>query len=146
VELERRGIEVVLHIPEGEQGARVKQLEEQIDAMEKERRVLEEGMRYGAESGLRDETSQRYEEAILHLRRNWYITLSLLLIIVFAIFLPFWFMNFEGLKAHGGAHTAAPSTVGDAIRAIDAGTKASVSGVPVAIPMSVIDESKPHAH
>jgi cytochrome c-type biogenesis protein len=148
VELERRGIEVVLHIPEGEQGARVKELETQIDAMEKERRVLEEGMRYGAESGLRDETSQRYEEEVLHLRRNWYITISLLLIVVFAVFLPFWFMNFEGVKGHGGAtaatmdHGAAPVKVGDAIKVIDAGTKAPTNGVP----MPVVDESMPHGH
>jgi cytochrome c-type biogenesis protein len=150
VELERRGIEVVLHIPEGEQGARVKELESQIDAMEKERRVLEEGMRYGAESGLRDETSQHYEEEILHLRRNWYLTISLLLVAVFAIFLPFWFMNFEGVKGHGGPaaatadHAAAPVRVGDAIKAIDVSSGYVASPVPVAAP--VIDESKPHDH
>lgn len=147
VEEERRGIEAVLHIPEGEQGARVKELESQIDAMEKERRVLEEGMRYGAESGLRDEVSQRYEEELLHIRRNWYLTLSILLIVVFAIFLPFWFMNFEGLKDHAGAvgvH-AVPTRensavkVGDAIKAIDGGG----AGAPATMPM---DESMPHAH
>lgn len=140
VEEERRGIEVVLHIPEGDQGARVKELEAQIDAMEKERRVLEEGMRYGAESGLRDETSQRYEEEVLHLRRNWYLTLSLLLIAVFSVFLPFWFMNFEGVKVHSHTHAETTVSVADAIKTIDGG----VSTMPnMAMP---VDESLPHSH
>jgi cytochrome c-type biogenesis protein len=152
VEEERRGIEVVLHISEGEQGTRVKELESQIDAMEKERRVLEEGMRYGAESGLRDEVSQRYEEEALHLRRNWYITLALLLIAVFAIFLPFWFMNFEGKKdAHGDAvdtHSETmPATikVSDAIRVLDGGA-APAKTAPAPSPAPVHDESVPHGH
>lgn len=147
-EEERRGIEVVLHIPEGEQGNRVKELEAQIDGLVKERTVLEEGMRYGADSGLRDSTAQKYEEDILRIRRSWYVTISILLVVTFAIFLPFWFMNFEGLKGHGdaaGIHddhsdSAAPALtvpVKDAIKAIDAGT-------PVSAP--VLDESMPHAH
>lgn len=154
VEEERRGIEAVLHIPEGEQGARVKELESQIDAMEKERRILEEGMRYGAESGLRDEVSQRYEEEILHIRRNWYLTLTLLLIAVFALFLPFWFMNFEGLKGHAGpvgvhatpeSGTPASMTVkvSDAIR--DLGGEATPAKTTPA-PAPVHDESIPHGH
>ena len=103
-------------------------------------------MRYGAESGLRDATSQAYEEESLRLRRNWYITLSLLLIAVFAIFLPFWFMNFEGLKSHGGAHAhaAGPAattvTVQKAIETIDKGGSIVA---PAAAPMN---ESMPHTH
>ena len=145
-EEERRGIEVVLHIPEGEQGNRVKELEAQMDSIVKERVILEEAMRYGAESGLRDATSQKYEEEILGLRRSFYVTLALLLVAVFAIFLPFWFMNFEGVKGHGaempgmdhGATTQVVSTVGDAIKKIDAGTAPS--------PTTVVNESMPHAH
>ncbi len=145
-EEERRGIEVVLHIPEGEQGARVKELEAQMDGIVKERVILEEAMRYGTESGLRDATAQKYEEEILGLRRSFYVTLSLLLIAVFAIFLPFWFMNFEGVKGHGGemagmdhgAATETRVTVSDAIKKIDAG--AAPSSAPAA------KESMPHAH
>ena len=110
----------------------------QIDALEKERRVLEEGMRYGAESGLRDDVTQHYEEEALRLRRNWYFTLALLLIGVFAIFLPFWFVNFEGLKAHGDGHTATPVKVGEVIKTIDAAAHA-----PMQMPT---DESLPHTH
>ncbi len=141
-EEERRGIEVVLHIPEGEQGNRVKELESQMDGLIKERVALEEAMRYGGESGLRDATSQKYEEEALHLRRNWYITLALLLIAVFVYFLPFWFMNFEGLKGHGSMnHAPAVTTtsVSDAIKKIDAGVT-----TPAATP--VMNESNPHAH
>ena len=136
-EEERRGLEAVVHIPEGEQGNRIKELETQMDGIIKERVALEEAMRYGSEGGLRDESSQKYEEEVLRLRRNWYITLSILLIAVFTYFLPFWFMNFEGLKGHGDAtsatsemgtmdHGAPPATptvsVGDAIKIIDGGT------------------------
>jgi cytochrome c-type biogenesis protein len=142
-EEERRGIEVVLHIPEGEQGNRVKELEAQMDGIIKERVILEEAMRYGSESGLRDATSQKYEEEILHVRRNWYLTLSILLIAVFAIFLPFWFMNFEGVKGHGGAHAATTApvanvSVADAIKKIDGGASAP--------PAPAVNESMPHAH
>lgn len=146
LEEERRGIEVVLHIPEGEQGNRVKELENQLDGVVKERLALEEAMRYGAEGGLRDETSQAYEEQLLHLRRNWYLTLSLLLIAVFSIFLPFWFMNFEGPRSAGdhgaasGVHgaVAAPTvSVGDAIKVIGGGAASTAAPV---------NESAPHAH
>jgi hypothetical protein len=79
------------------------------------------------------------------LRRNWYLTLSILFIAVFAIFLPFWFMNFEGLKAHGGGHTTtAPIKVGDAIKAIDTSLTSTGSKMPMAVP--TVDESMPHGH
>ncbi len=158
-EEERRGLEAVLHIPEGEQGNRVKELEAQMDAITKERAALEEAMRYGTEGGLRDETSQKYEEEILHVRRNWYITLALLLIAVFTYFLPFWFMNFEGVKGHGGptggaaemggmemgamnhgAPAVTTTTVSDAIKKIDNGTAIPTSATPA------VDESMPHGH
>ncbi len=140
LETERRGLEVVLHIPEGAQGDRVKTIESEIDVLEKERRLIEEGMRYGTESGLRDETSQRYEEEVLGMRKKFYVTLSILLIAVFSIFLPFWFMNFEGLKAHSHAGAEPPVKVGTAIQAIDA-AKAGVMPPP-----AVINESMPHTH
>ena len=122
IEKERRGVEAILHIPDGEQGARVKELEAQMDGILKERVMLEEAVRYGSESGLRDATSQGYEEQLLHVRRNWYLTLSLLLIAVFAIFLPFWFMNFEGIKPHEGSAMApmAPMNHGAGAMAGDA--------------------------
>jgi len=141
IEEERRGLEVTLHIPESAEGARVKVLEEQMDGLVKERMVLEEAMRYGAESGMRDPVSQKYEEDALYLRRNWYLTITVLLIAVFYFFLPFWFMNFKGLegeRADESPHAAMTVTkVSDAIKAIDAGTKAT---------MQVIDESQPHGH
>lgn len=88
IEEERRGIEAVLHIPQGMQGARIKELEHQMDGLMKERTVLEEAMRFGAKSGIRDTVTQCYEEQLLRMRRNWYITLALLLVLTFAIFLP----------------------------------------------------------
>lgn len=143
-EEERRGLEVAMHIPEGEQGNRVKELEAQMDGIIKERVALEEAMRYGAEGGLRDEASQRYEEEALRLRRNWYVTLSLLLIAVFSIFLPFWFMNFEGLKAHSHSHGAGPAATTVTIqKAIDTIDKGGSVVVPAAAPTN---ESMPHTH
>lgn len=140
VEEERRGLEAALHLPEGEGGGRIKELEAQMDALTKERMSLEEAARFGAEGGHRDETTQHFEEEVLRLRRNWYIALSAFLITTFAIFLPFWFMNFEGVKGHGMADehaTAAAGTkVSDAIKAIDA---ARGEG-------GVVDESEPHTH
>lgn len=46
----------------------------------------------------RSPESQKYEEELLHMRRNWYLTLTLLLVAVFYVLLPFWFMNFKGLE------------------------------------------------
>ena len=160
LEEERRGLEVALHIPEGAQGARVGEIEAQMDGLSKERMLLEEGMRYGAENAFRDDVAQAHEAQVLGLRRNWYVTLSVLLIVVFSIFLPFWFMNFEGVKgdvhddtvaahdendghSHAEENTAMMMTmpavgttpVRDAIRAIDAAKQTPV-----------IDESKPHGH
>lgn len=88
IEEERRGIEAVLHIPYGEHGRRVQELEHQMDGLMKERTVLEEAMRFGAKSGIRDAETQRYEEQLLRMRRNWYITLAFLLMLTFAVFLP----------------------------------------------------------
>ncbi|MDO8520923.1 MAG: cytochrome c biogenesis protein CcdA [bacterium] len=142
IEEERRGLEITLHIPESAEGIRVKALEEQMDGLVKERMVLEEAMRYGAESGMRDPVSQKYEEDALHLRRNWYLTITVLLIAVFYFFLPFWFMNFKGLEgghADESPHATMTATtkVSDAIKTIDAGVK---------VPMPAFDESKPHTH
>ncbi len=141
LEEERRGLEAALHIPEGNGGDRVLALGAQIDGLLKERVVLEEAMHYGAESGLRDAVSQKYEEELLHIRRNWYLTLSILLVAVFSIFLPFWFMNFEGLKAH--THAAATTVkVADAIKVIDAANGLPVGGAS----MPMINEAMPHTH
>src|SRR3989344_5795894 len=139
MEEERRGLEVALHIPEGEQWNRIKELEAQVDGLVKERAAIEGATHYGPEGGLRDAATQKYEEDLLHLRRNWYLTLTALLIAVFYVFLPFWFMNFKGLEGHGDAPAAGMgrgTKVSDAIKAIDA------SGAS----QPVFDESMPHTH
>lgn len=148
LEEERKGLEVALHIPEGDQGARYREIEAQIEGLEKERRAHEEAVKYGVDSGLRDEKEQRFEELLLATRRNWFLTLSVLLIAVFTFFLPYWFktMSTQGHDDHGsssaehdhGATTAAQElSVKNAISAIDKAY--GVGG-------QVVDESKPHTH
>lgn len=65
----------------------------------------------------RDPASQKYEEEGLRLRRNWYLTLTILLITVFYVLLPFWFMNFKGLEAEteSGAATSMPMMEGSVL-------------------------------
>ena len=87
LEEERRSLEPMLHIPHGKQSERVKELSEKIDALLLKRRVLEEGARYGGKNGLRNDTSQAYEEESLRFRRNFYLTLSVLLTLGFFILL-----------------------------------------------------------
>ena len=87
LEEERRAFEPLLHIPEGGQHARLLELTHKIDTLLVKRRVLEEGARYGAKHGLRNETSQSYEEEALRFRRDFYLALSLLLAIFFYLFL-----------------------------------------------------------
>ena len=148
-EEERRGIEVVLHIPEGEQGNRIRELETQMDRLIKERTAIEEAVRYGTESGLRDSASQKYEEEALRLRKNWYISLSLFLVVMFVLYLPLWFAKVAGVSHDmpmGGVPAMAVpiAKVGDAIKLIEGGVPATA---PMPMNMNMpIDESKPHGH
>ncbi|HSE34876.1 MAG TPA: cytochrome c biogenesis protein CcdA [Candidatus Paceibacterota bacterium] len=137
LESERRNMEVSLHLPDGEQGARLKELESKQDAIEKERKVYEESVRYGVESGLREPKDQAYEEDALRLRRNWYISLSLFLISTFAIFLPIWFASMAG-AAHTDTHadpehmtaSAETPTVKDALKILNAPAAAPAAAMP----------------
>ena len=85
LENERRGLAAILHIPYGTQAERTRELLRKIDATEKERRILEEGIRYGVDKGLEGEIRNRYEREALNLRRNWYVTLTLLLVVFFIV-------------------------------------------------------------
>ncbi len=85
MEAERRGLTLTLHITDGEQAVRTQELMHKIDVLEKERRILEEGIRYGVHKGLDGEKYAQLEREALVLRRNWYLTITLLIIIVFAV-------------------------------------------------------------
>jgi cytochrome c-type biogenesis protein len=78
---EVRGHEAALHIPEGKQHERVRDLDRHIDTLLSKRQIIEEGARYGAQNLESKETEAALLDA-LHLRRNWYVTLTVLLIIV----------------------------------------------------------------
>ncbi len=84
LEEERRGLQVALHITHGTQGERTRELAHKIDILEKERRILEEGERYGVYAGLQGDR-EGYEKEELRLRRNWYITLTVLLTLIFVV-------------------------------------------------------------
>jgi cytochrome c-type biogenesis protein len=90
VEEERRGLEVALHIPGGVHGARYRELERRIDSLEKTRRIIESAAAYGIGKEIRIPEVQTYEEEILHLRRNWYLAFTVLLIAVFVFYFPTW--------------------------------------------------------
>ena len=87
LEEEREAFLPMLHIPEGKQHDRLEELTSKIDALLTKRRVLEEGARYGGKHGLRSDTSQAYEEEALRFRRNFYLTLTLLVGVFFYLFL-----------------------------------------------------------
>ncbi len=84
---EQRGHEAVLHIPEGRHHERVRDLDRQIDLLLTERKILEESMRYSDSASLRSKVLQRAEERAVLLQRNWYITLTLLLVLLVSILL-----------------------------------------------------------
>ena len=85
LEVERIGLALTLHIPDGAQAVRTRELMHQIDILEKERRILEEGIRYGVHKGLAGEKYAQLERVALVLRRNWYLTITILVIIVFTV-------------------------------------------------------------
>lgn len=84
-EEERSGLEVVLHIPNGEQSRRVVAIDHAMERLIKERTLLEESIRYGAKGSLRDAIAQSYEEEILRMRFHLFLTLSILLIFSFFV-------------------------------------------------------------
>lgn len=147
IEEERRGLEVALHIPEGEQGARVKDLEAQIDGLLKERAALEEAMRYGAEGGLRDDAAQAQEETLLKMRRKFTIALTGFLVVTVVLYLPLWFAKVASQEGHGDAG-------GDAHAHGAEMAETPAVSVKEAIGIlegkqggnTVIDESQPHTH
>lgn len=150
LERERRNMEVSLHLPDGDQGARLKELEAKQDAIEKERKVYEESVRYGVESGLRDPKDQAFEEEALRLRKNWYLSLSLFLISTFAILLPIWFSGMAGAVHHDDAAmphdmTEAAETVKvkDAISVISGNAPAAS---PQTAPTMPAGDGHDHAH
>jgi hypothetical protein len=78
---ETRGHEAALHISEGTQRERVRVLDIQIDKLLTERKILEESMRYGSLQIVRSDALEESEVRALALRRNFYITLTILLAI-----------------------------------------------------------------
>lgn len=147
LQTERRNMELTLHLPDGDQGARLREIESQMDALEKERRIFEESVRYGVESGMRDAKDQEYEVNALRLRKNWYLALTLFLVSTFAILLPMWFARVASVEGHdhaaadAHAHTETASTlkVSDVIRALG-DSNANVETA------ATHDESMPHIH
>lgn len=93
---ERQGLEMVRYLPFGEQIKRVRELEHQTDGLMKDRIILEEAMRYGAGGTFRDPITQEYEEQNLCLRRNLYLAVGVLLVLVFVVMLPNWFASSGG--------------------------------------------------
>ncbi len=85
MEVERRGLALTLHITDGAQAGRTRDLMHHIDVLEKERRILEGGIRYGVHKGLMGEKYTELERAALVLRRNWYLTVTVLIVVVFIV-------------------------------------------------------------
>ena len=85
MEAERRGLAITLHITDGAQAVHTRELMHKIDILEKERRILEEGIRYGVHKELEGEKYRQLQRVSLVLRRNWYFTITLLVIIVFLV-------------------------------------------------------------
>lgn len=77
---ELRGHEATLHLSEKRQHARVRELDHRIETLLTKRHILEEGARYNNASRLRSVDVEEIEEEALALRRNWYISLSILII------------------------------------------------------------------
>lgn len=87
----------------------------------------------------RDPAIQTYEVETLRLRRNWYLTLTLLFIAVFYVLLPFWFMHFKGIEVDEHAAQAEQmQNIGHMMGTIDTTAPESV----VTMPMT--DDTIPH--
>ncbi len=87
LEVERRAIEVVLYLPDDAGARHAREIRHKIDALEKERRIFEEAVRYGVHKELRGDVLDLSLHEALYLRRNWYITLTILLLTVFIVVL-----------------------------------------------------------
>jgi cytochrome c-type biogenesis protein len=81
-EEEVHGYKMALHTPKGEMGIRIKELHHQIESLITESKILEEGLRFGATKNLQSIDIQVLKEQALSFRRNWYITLSLLSVLL----------------------------------------------------------------
>lgn len=88
LEEERRGLEALLHIPDGTHGARYRSIVRKIEALQKDRHVIESSIRYGLGGAVRTPETQRYEEEILRLRRNWYLAIVATLAALLLFYLP----------------------------------------------------------
>lgn len=88
LEEERRGLEALLHIPDGMHGARYRSILRTIQALQKERRIIESSLQYGLAGVVRTPEIQRYEEEILRLRRNWYLAAIATLAALLLFYLP----------------------------------------------------------
>ena len=87
LEEERRGFDAALHIREGSHRDRILLLMRQIDVLEMKRRILEDSTRYPAREQLGKAHEEHFEATALALRRNWYITLSILLVTIVTLLL-----------------------------------------------------------
>lgn len=79
--LEMRGHQATKHIPGGKQHERILTLDKGIETLLAKRRIAIEGMRYGS-NGLESKETELAKQEALSLRRNWYITLTILLVVV----------------------------------------------------------------
>jgi hypothetical protein len=77
---EQRGHEAALHLPEGKQHERVRELDRRIDLLLAERRIAESKLRHGFSLEY-DEALASGEERLLRLERNWYATLTALVLL-----------------------------------------------------------------
>ncbi len=78
--LEQRGHKMTF-LSEGKQHERILELDKQIDVLLAKRKISEEGSRYGAGRLESKETQDALLKA-LYLRRNWYVTLTILIVII----------------------------------------------------------------
>ncbi len=77
---EARGHEAMVHAEGGKHHERIRVLDERIEGLLAERRILEEAMRYGLAKGVRTDEVRKLEEESLALRRNLYLAITVILV------------------------------------------------------------------
>lgn len=85
---ERSGLEVAMHIPDAAHRARYFELEKRIEALEKERRVLESFARWGASNTLKSPRDARRDETLAIAALALHLCFALLLLVLVGYYLP----------------------------------------------------------
>jgi len=135
LEKRRREIEGVIKLDDVAADTDLAALEAEADALEKQRREAEETVQFAEQGVLKSPVARDYEFTALTLWRNFFLTLTILLGLVFIYALPHNFLFHEALEkdAHDDDHASVSGP------AFDAETFSnSTTSLPPAVPTEIV--------